>query len=295
MAGDLQPLDEKFPIVDQFGKPTLYFIKWCQSRQIDITEAITLFGLEEYLIGHQLQEGDGIALTPDGNLTNSPSISVRNGTGLNFDGMQNLKIADTAVTPGTYGDATHVGQFTVDQQGRLTAAANVAISAGGGGGNVLLPFPTSGLAPGVAGTNITVPVIAVTSAFAHNNSTITNIYLPVVGNVAGNVARPVIYGGTDPTAATPAATGAALVASGNTVVTVANTIHKCPLTTPLAVVAGRWYWVGFAFTGGAGNLTLEAMGSNMRRWFNAGTHTPAPAVLPAMTADVVNATPFWVD
>ena len=38
-----------------------------------------------------------------------------------------VKLADTAVTPGTYGDATNVSQITVDQQGRLTAAANVAI------------------------------------------------------------------------------------------------------------------------------------------------------------------------
>ena len=35
----------------------------------------------------------------------------------------------TAVTPGTYGDATNVGQFTVDAQGRLTFAVNVPISA----------------------------------------------------------------------------------------------------------------------------------------------------------------------
>jgi hypothetical protein len=33
----------------------------------------------------------------------------------------------TAVAPGSYGDATHVGTFTVDQKGRLTAAASVAI------------------------------------------------------------------------------------------------------------------------------------------------------------------------
>src|SRR3990167_3689162 len=38
-----------------------------------------------------------------------------------------LALADTAVTPGTYGDATNVSQITVDQQGRLTSAANVAI------------------------------------------------------------------------------------------------------------------------------------------------------------------------
>lgn len=135
MAGEIQPLDDKFPIVDEFGKPNLYFIQWCQSRQIDITEAITLFGLEEYLLAHQLQEGNGIALTPSGNLSENPTITVRNGTALNFDGSGNLKLADTAVTPGTYGDATHVGQFTVDQQGRITAASEVAISGGGGGGS----------------------------------------------------------------------------------------------------------------------------------------------------------------
>ena len=34
----------------------------------------------------------------------------------------------TGVTPGTYGDATNVGQFTVDAQGRLTSAVNVPVS-----------------------------------------------------------------------------------------------------------------------------------------------------------------------
>ena len=142
MAGDLQPLDDKFPIVGPDGRPTLYFIEWAQQRQIDITASITSEQFDilllEYLLAHQLQEGDGIALTPDGNLDNSPEISVRNGTGLNFDGMGNIKIADTAVTPGTYGNATNVGQFTVDQQGRITAAANVAISGGGGGGGTVV-------------------------------------------------------------------------------------------------------------------------------------------------------------
>jgi len=40
----------------------------------------------------------------------------------------NIRLADTAVSPATYGSATQVGQFTVDQQGRLTSASNVAIS-----------------------------------------------------------------------------------------------------------------------------------------------------------------------
>lgn len=57
------------------------------------------------------------------------------GTGLTGGGdltvNRTLTLADTAVTPGTYGDATHVMTATVDQQGRITAASSVSISAAG--------------------------------------------------------------------------------------------------------------------------------------------------------------------
>lgn len=41
-----------------------------------------------------------------------------------------ILLGNTAVAPGTYGDATHVGQFTVDQQGRITSATDVLITGG---------------------------------------------------------------------------------------------------------------------------------------------------------------------
>jgi len=41
--------------------------------------------------------------------------------------------ANTTVSPGTYGSATSVSQFTVDAQGRITSAANVPISVSSGG------------------------------------------------------------------------------------------------------------------------------------------------------------------
>ena len=50
------------------------------------------------------------------------------GTGLAFSATD-LTLADTAVTPGSYGDGANVATFTVDQQGRLTAAGTAAITA----------------------------------------------------------------------------------------------------------------------------------------------------------------------
>lgn len=61
-----------------------------------------------------------------------------------FRALVALDLPNTAVTPGTYGNSTNVGQFTVDAQGRITAAANVAISAGSGTvTSVALALPVS--------------------------------------------------------------------------------------------------------------------------------------------------------
>ena len=65
-----------------------------------------------------------------GDFTGEPGLTP--GTGIVVTdpglGVPGISIADTSVTIGTYGDATNVGQFTVDKQGRLTQAANIPIS-----------------------------------------------------------------------------------------------------------------------------------------------------------------------
>ncbi len=58
---------------------------------------------------------------------------INAGTGINVSpspitGNGTVSLANTTVTAGVYGNASINGIFTVDAQGRLTAASNVAIS-----------------------------------------------------------------------------------------------------------------------------------------------------------------------
>lgn len=51
--------------------------------------------------------------------------------GTSTTGTMTVALSTTGVTAGTYGDATNVGQFTVDAGGRITLAANVNIAGAG--------------------------------------------------------------------------------------------------------------------------------------------------------------------
>jgi hypothetical protein len=68
--------------------------------------------------------------------SNGTVTQVNTGTGLSGGPITTtgtISLADTAVTAGVYGNSTFVSQITIDAQGRITSAANVAIAAGGNG------------------------------------------------------------------------------------------------------------------------------------------------------------------
>lgn len=74
--------------------------------------------------------GSSISIDHDGQglqfVTNQLSLELDGSTLVK--GASGLKLNDTAVAPAAYGSASAVGTFTVDAQGRLTAASDSAIS-----------------------------------------------------------------------------------------------------------------------------------------------------------------------
>lgn len=101
------------PIVDPVtGRATEFFMRqWVSQKKVN--QANSLF------VPQSRKILTGAGLTGGGDLTADRTIS--------------LNLPNTGPGVGTYGDATHVPQITLDAAGRITAASNVAITGSGGG------------------------------------------------------------------------------------------------------------------------------------------------------------------
>lgn len=155
----------------------------------------------------RLTSAANVTITPSAIGAVPTSRTVSTSTGLSgggaLSGDLTLSLANTAVSPGSYGDGTHVTAVTVDQQGRLTNATSIAISLSGLGG-----VPTSRTLTGGTGIN-TIGDLSTNRTISLANTAVT----PGSYGTASSVAAITIdqqgrITNAAPTTITPAAIGA---------------------------------------------------------------------------------------
>lgn len=221
--------------------------------------------------------------------------SVATGTGLTggpITASGTISLANTAVTPGTYGTASTVAQVTVDAQGRLTAAAGVTIAITGAqvSGNISgnAANVTGVVAIANGGTGQTTDIAAFNALATVTSTAFGRARLADANAAAARVALGVTATGADTAYAFRANNLSDLASASTARTNLGATVTGSALFTAVDAAAAR-VTLGVTATGGdtayafrANNLSDLASASTART--NLGATTVGNSVFTAVDA-----------
>ena len=174
--------------------------------------------------------GVTVNLGSSGTITANTTATLTIGTGLSgssYNGGSNVTIAlaNTAVSAGDYGNASNVATFTVDAQGRLTAASNTTISIAAS--QINTQIPNSGLQNSSTTLgNATLTLGSTTTSVG--NLTLANVTI-TSGAVTANVTSSnVNFTGSTAASATFATASLPLVPEGYITIQIGGVNKKIP-------------------------------------------------------------------
>ena len=239
--------------------------------------AITIAATGGGTMSDWIMRGDA---TNTATVNNGEIVQFTGGTGIStlvsVPETVTFTLDDTAVTAASYGSATQVATFTVDAQGRLTAAANQAISfpsetftltADSGSNQTIGNGDTMDIA---GGTGIDTVVGATDTVTVSTDTTVVRAPTPVVIN-----SIPYFDGVAASTQnGLPLADGQLLIGS----------------TAAVPVAATLTAGGGISITNAAGSITIANTGGSMTSWTLTGDSGSNQTVEDGQTVDIAGGT-----